>query len=190
MTLRSRLIGAVLLALAAVAAFVVYEWLAMPFSVSPGPIALNYVENSPVLSSAGMPSRKQFAGIAKEGFGIVVNLAPAGVLGSHDDERALAEDAGLRYFHVPVDFEAPRLADYDRFAAILRDAGKQRVLVHCQVNLRASSFVFLYRVIELGEDPDRAYADVTRIWSPAPVWAKFLRQSLLERGKQLPLELS
>ena len=189
MTTRSRLRSSVLFSLAAIAMLLLYARIAMPFSLSPGPIALNYVENTPAIATSGMPSRAQFTRIAVEGYGIVVNLAPAGVLGSHDDERELAEGAGLLYFHVPVDFSAPRGADYERFAAILGQAGKQRTLVHCQINMRASSFVFLYRVVELGEDPDRAYADVTRIWTPSLAWARFLRETLQARGKRLPLEL-
>lgn len=189
MTIRSRLPGSALFILAVIAMLLVYARIAMPFSLSPGPIALNYVENAPGISTSGMPTRTQFARIAGEGFGIVVNLAPAGALGGHEDERALAEGAGLRYFHVPVDFAAPGRADYERLAAVLREAGPQRALVHCQLNMRASSFVFLYRVVELGEDADRAYADVTRIWTPSPVWARFLRETLRARGRQVPLEL-
>jgi protein tyrosine phosphatase (PTP) superfamily phosphohydrolase (DUF442 family) len=176
-------------ALAVVAMLLVYARIAMPFSLSPGPIALNYVENAPGMSSAGMPTRAQFERIAKAGFGIVVNLAPAGAMGSHDDEPDLVARQGMRYHHVPVDFAAPGPAHYEQVAAILRQAGDTRVLLHCQINMRASSFVFLYRVIELGEDPDVAFQDVARIWTPSPPWARFMRDLLLAKGKGLPLEL-
>jgi protein tyrosine phosphatase (PTP) superfamily phosphohydrolase (DUF442 family) len=177
------------LALAIVAMLLAYAGIAMPFSLSPGPIALNYVQNAPGMSSAGMPTRAQFERIAKAGFGIVVNLAPAGAMGSHDDEPDLVAGQGMRYHHVPVDFAAPGPAHYEQVAAILRQAGDTRVLLHCQLNMRASSFVFLYRVIELGEDPDVAFQDVARIWTPSPPWARFMRELLLAKGKGLPLEL-
>jgi protein tyrosine phosphatase (PTP) superfamily phosphohydrolase (DUF442 family) len=163
--------------------------IALPFSVSTGPLALNYVENSPGISSAGMPTRRQFAAISEAGFRVVVNLAPPGSLGGHEDEQALVERNGMRYFSVPMDFDAPRAGDYERFAAILRQHRDERVLVHCQLSLRASTMVFLYRVIELGEDPDQAFGDVVRVWQPGAEWQKFMREILVARGSRLPMEL-
>lgn len=189
MKVRSRFLRSMPFAIAIVAMFLVYARIAMPFSLSPGPIALNFVENAPGMSSAGMPTRAQFERVAKAGFGIVVNLVPAGAMGSHDDESDLVVRHGMRYHHVPVDFEAPGPAHYEQIAAILRQAGDARVFLHCQLNMRASSFVFLYRVIELGEDPDVAFRDVSRIWAPSPPWARFMRDMLVARNKGLPLEL-
>lgn len=163
--------------------------IALPFAVSTGPLSLNYVENSPRLSSAGMPARRQFAAIAAAGFGTVVNLAPPDALGGHDDEQALVERQGMRYVSLPIDFAAPRVEDYERFAALLRQNAGQRVLVHCQLSLRASTLVFLYRVVELGEDPDQAFGDVVRVWQPNSAWQKFMRAVLVARGKALPMEL-
>ena len=74
-TLRARLArnaGFVALLLVGLLAF---GRIALPFAVSPMGLALNYVENSPRISSAGMPARRQFAAIAGAGFGAVVNIA-------------------------------------------------------------------------------------------------------------------
>jgi protein tyrosine phosphatase (PTP) superfamily phosphohydrolase (DUF442 family) len=191
MTTPARIAGCGLGFAAAVAVGVVlFVRTAFPFSVSPGPIALNYVENTPRISSAGMPTQGQFASIAGSGFGTVVNLAPDDALGAHRDERALAEAQGLRYVHVPIDFMAPSVADYERVAAALRDSADRRVLVHCQISLRASTFVFLYRVIELGEDPDTAFDDVARVWQPSLQWRAFIREVLGRYGKAVPMEVT
>lgn len=163
--------------------------IALPFAVSTGPLSLNYVENSPRISSAGMPARRQFAAIAEAGFGAVVNLAPPDTFGVHEDEQALVERQGMRYFNLPIDFAAPRAEDYERFAAILRQNRDQRILVHCHLNMRASTLVFLYRVVELGEDPDRAFDDVARMWQPDAPWQKFMRDVLVAHGRKLPMEL-
>ena len=191
MPLRRRTILRALAFPAAVAAGVLlFLQTALPFAVTPGPLALNHVANTPRLSSAGMPSEAQFAAIAAAGFDVVVNLAPAGVLGAHEDEQALVERQGMRYVHIPVNFTAPAIADYERVAAALRESGDRRVLVHCQLSMRASTFVFLYRVIELGEDPDAAFDDVVRIWQPTGPWREFIRDALTSRGKPLPFELT
>jgi protein tyrosine phosphatase (PTP) superfamily phosphohydrolase (DUF442 family) len=163
---------------------------AMPFAVSPGPLALNHVQNTPRLASAGMPTRAQFQALAAAGVGVVVNLAPTDVLGAHDDEQALVEQQGMRYVHIPVNFTAPAIADYERVAQALRESGDGRVLVHCQISLRASTFVFLYRVLELGEDPDAAFDDVVRVWQPNTQWREFIRETLASRGMRVPFELS
>ena len=46
----------------------------------------------------------------------------------------------------------------------------RKVLVHCQINMRASSLVFLHRTIALKEDPRVAYEAVTAVWSPRGPW--------------------
>jgi protein tyrosine phosphatase (PTP) superfamily phosphohydrolase (DUF442 family) len=171
---------------AVVMGLLAFARVALPFAVNPGPLALNYVENSPRISSAGMPTRSQFEEIAKAGFGVVVNLAPPDALGGHDDEQALVERQGMRYFNVPVDFSAPDKEAFARFAKILRDNGEERVLVHCQLGMRASTFVFLYRVTELGEDPEQAIQDVLRVWKPTPQWGRFVREILAGREQLLP----
>jgi hypothetical protein len=57
---------------------------------------------------------------------------------------------------------------------VLRGFSDRKVLVHCQVNMRASSMVFLYRVIVAKESPDIAYESVTPVWSPEGSWRRLL----------------
>lgn len=95
----------------------------------------------------------------------------------------------MRYFNIPVDFASPRKEDFERFARIMRENREKRVFVHCQMNLRASSFVFLYRVTELGEDPDQAFDDVARVWQPNAPWRQFIRETLAARGRSSPLAI-
>jgi protein tyrosine phosphatase (PTP) superfamily phosphohydrolase (DUF442 family) len=133
-----------------------------------------------------MPTRRQLQKLAA-GRAAVINLAPSDAFGSHDDEQKIVETAGARYVHVPVDFSRPRRADFERLARELRALDGKPVLVHCQLNMRASVFVFLYRVTELGEDPERAYDDVLKVWQPNAVWSRFVREELQARGVRVPL---
>ncbi len=170
-------------------ALAAFAWVAQPVAIRPGDPALNYIPVSPMLATSGMPTRRQFKVIAEAGYAVVINLAPNGVAGAHDDEGRLAREAGLEYHHVPVDFAKPQASDYARLADLLRRHRGQRVLVHCQVNMRASSMVFLYRVIELGEDADRAFDDVARIWQPIRAWRGLLKEQLMASGVAMPLML-
>lgn len=177
-------------AVAAAALLAAFARVASPVAVQPGPLALNYVEAAPGISTSGMPRTAQFPRLAGAGFDMIVNLAPDDAIGAHDDEQELVRAQGMRYAHLPIDFASPSPADYERFAALMRSReGHGRTLVHCQLNLRASSFVFLYRAIERGEPVDAAYDFVVAVWRPNDTWRRFLRETLQAHGKPLPLEL-
>jgi protein tyrosine phosphatase (PTP) superfamily phosphohydrolase (DUF442 family) len=164
--------------------------IALPFSMAPGALALNYVQHTSSVSSSGMPTTAQFARIGKAGFDVVIDLVPVGSITGHANERELVRDAGMAYFSVPVSFMSPKASDYEQFVQAVRQHDGARTLVHCELNMRASAFVFLFRVIELGTDPDEAFEDVTRIWQPASHWKAFMRDTLSSHGKTLPYELA
>jgi uncharacterized protein (TIGR01244 family) len=153
-------------------------------------VAINHIDIHPKLGTSGMPTRAQFEAIAKAGYEVVINLAPDTVLGAHKDEAALVAAQGMAYEHVPVVFSNPTVQDYAAFAAALRRHAERKVLVHCQINMRASTFVYLYRVLELGEDPDRAFESVQRIWQPDAAWLALIRTLHAQRDKPLPLALT
>ncbi|MGE5339405.1 MAG: protein tyrosine phosphatase family protein [Gemmatimonadota bacterium] len=154
---------------------------------SAGRLAPNYVEVSPRLATAGVPTREQIRAIAQAGYQVVISLVPPDSMGALRDEAALVASQRMRYHNIPVNFARPAAADYARFVEAMTQHQTERVLVHCEINLRASSFVFLYRVLELGEDPDRAYDAVLRVWRPSGQWHAFIAQMLGERGAQRPL---
>lgn len=56
------------------------------------------------------------------------------------------------------------------------------MLVHCQINLRASSMTFLHRVIVGKEAPEKAYDSVARVWSPNRVWKAYIVSMLRKHG--------
>jgi hypothetical protein len=64
---------------------------------------------------------------------------------------------------------------------VLSALSQRKVLVHCQINLRASSMVFLHRVISEKHDPRVAYDAVATVWSPDGRW-KTLMQTLLRKN--------
>ena len=114
------------------------------------------------------------ADIRALGVGHVVNL------GLHSHEHALPDEAasvaalGMTYIHIPVDFQNPTEADFDRFCetmAVLKDVP---VHVHCIANYRVSAFFYRYRRDVLGMDAALARADLDRLWRPEGVWAAFI----------------
>ena len=135
------------------------------------------------LVCSGQPTAAALKGLGGLGFDAVLYLAPATVGDAVRDEPELLRAQGIEFAHVPMPWDAPTLAQVDQVLDTLKrwQGQKRKVLVHCQVNMRASSLVFLYRALVGGEDPEIAWADVTRIWRPNKTWSALIQQAL-ERG--------
>jgi len=94
------------------------------------------------------------------------------------DEQNIVTRQGLTFINIPIKFENPTEADFEMFASVLAGLGARKVLVHCQINLRASAMVFLYRVIHLKEEPRTAYEAVAGVWSPNARWRRLIEDQL------------
>lgn len=143
---------------------------------------VNYVRYSPTLASSGQPTAEQLAAVAADGVQRVIYLAFSDHDTSLPKEDRIARDLGLRFTQLPVIWEAPGVEDFRAFAALMQSAPEDSTLVHCQINWRASSFVFLYRVV-VGRVPlDDAYLDMARVWTPDPNWQQFMADVLMAYG--------
>ncbi|PWB90344.1 hypothetical protein C5688_11325 [Methylocystis sp. MitZ-2018] len=126
-------------------------------------------------TTSGQPTQAQFDEIAALGVREVINLAPATSEKALKNEAEILAALDLRYTHIPVDFQNPTQADFDRFRAAFEGAGEAATHVHCIANYRVSAFVYLYR-ISAGMEEARARADLEKIWTPNPVWAAFIER--------------
>lgn len=145
---------------------------------TPRLIAPNVVEISPRLVTSGQPSAEAIAGLKALAFDAVIYLAPPTVSDAVRDEQTIVTRQGLTFINIPIKFENPTEADFEMFASVLAGLGARKVLVHCQINLRASAMVFLYRVINLKEEPRVAYEAVAGVWSPDARWRRLIEDQL------------
>ena len=127
--------------------------------------APNVVVIGPRLTTSGQPGAEALAGLRQLGFEAVVYLAPSTVPDAVEEEPAILARQGIEFVHVPIPFGTPTQAHFETVSEALQRLRGKNVLVHCQVNMRASTLVFLYRVTRLGEDPSTAWQDVTRVLS-------------------------
>jgi protein tyrosine phosphatase (PTP) superfamily phosphohydrolase (DUF442 family) len=145
----------------------------------PAPLrAPNVVEISPRLVTSGQPSADALARLGAQGFEAVIYLAPPTVHDAVKDEGLIVARQGLVFVNVPIAFDNPTERDFDAFAGALRGLAGRKVLVHCQVNMRASTMVFLYRTIVAKEDPQVAYESVIKVWVPEGPWKRLIRDEL------------
>ncbi len=85
---------------------------------------------------------------------------------------------GIEFVHIPIPFGSPQETHFLAVSAALVRLQPKKVLVHCQVNMRASSMLFLHRVLNGNENPELAYEAVAKVWSPAGAWRELLRTQL------------
>lgn len=162
----------------------VSAYLALPAFIHTGTAEppVNHIEIDEQLATSGQPSGDQLDSLAAAGFQVVINLAPPTSVGSVADEGYRLGRTGITYVSIPVDFRAPDVRDFEQFAGLLNANKDRKVLAHCQINKRASVFTFLYRVTELGVDPDEAIEQVYAIWAPDENWQLFISRVLERAG--------
>ena len=124
--------------------------------------------------TSGQPAAAALGKLKEEGFEAVIYLAPPTVHDAVREEPEIVAGQGLAYVNIPIRFDQPTEADFAAFAEAIRRFDGRKVLVHCQINLRASSMTFLHRVIVGKEPPEKAYESVARVWSPNRVWKAYL----------------
>lgn len=145
---------------------------------TPRLVAPNVVVVSPHLVTSGQPSADALANLKALGFEADIYLAPPTIPDAVRDEQLIVTRQSLTFINIPIKFDNPTEADFETFASLLQGLGNRKTLVHCQVNLRASSMVFLYRVIILKEDPQLAYQGVAGVWVPEGPWRRLIEGQL------------
>ncbi len=143
-------------------------------------LAINHVVINDRLHTSGQPESSQLSGLADRGFEMVINLAPPTTQGAIATEGKLVAENGVAYVNIPVDWRNPTYADFALFSGVLNQSGDRQVLVHCQVNKRASMFTFRYQVVHEQVPVDEAFEFVTRVWVPEDQWVTFGKR-VLER---------
>jgi protein tyrosine phosphatase (PTP) superfamily phosphohydrolase (DUF442 family) len=136
-------------------------------------IAVNYVAATPRLHTAGQPDAATLSTLAEQGFELVVNLAPPNNQGAVPEEGKLVAEDGPTYVNIPVNWQKPTYEDFELFSAVMNGARERKVLVHCQLNMRASAFTFLYRVVHEHVPPPEAMQALQAVWIPRDQWADF-----------------
>ncbi len=140
----------------------------------------NFLQLNENLLSSGMPTADQMKSVAEAGVKVVISLVPFDPEQDLADEDKLAGSLGMKYINIPVDWEAPTRRNLDDFIKAMDENQRSKILVHCRANYRATGFITLYRVKQLGWKADEAFKDLRRIWNPDeyPIWKKFIEENL------------
>jgi protein tyrosine phosphatase (PTP) superfamily phosphohydrolase (DUF442 family) len=134
---------------------------------------LNWRVRDARLTTSGQPSEAQLADLRNAGVVRIVNLGPHTNKGALKDEPGTVAGLGMEYTYIPVDFDAPTLANFDAFCQAI-EADNRRTHVHCIYNARVSAFFYRYAAEGRGGDAAEAFAQMDGIWRPGGVWADFI----------------
>jgi protein tyrosine phosphatase (PTP) superfamily phosphohydrolase (DUF442 family) len=144
--------------------------------------APNVVPITPKLVTSGQPSAEALARLGEQGFQAVLYLAPLSLPNAVAAEPEILARQRIEFVNIPINFGKPSAEDFEQVAATLDRWKDRKVLVHCEVNMRASSMVFLYRTLRLKEKPEVAYEAVEKVWSPRGVWRELIVAQLKRGG--------
>ena len=107
---------------------------------------LNYLPLTPLLATAGQPTETQVQAVQQAGYEVVINLATPTSTNALPDEAGLVAALGMTYVPIPVLWDKPTLDDLQAFFGTLDTYAGRKVFVHCVLNWRVSTFMYLYRV--------------------------------------------
>lgn len=137
---------------------------------------INFFAPTSLIGTAGQPTAAQFASIAAQGYGAVVNLAMPDSDNALANEGAIVTSLGLSYFHIPVPFDNPTANHLRQFSGVMDTLADDKVFVHCAVNARVSAFTFQYLTLVRDMAPDTVTSPLLARWRAemAPAWQQFM----------------
>jgi protein tyrosine phosphatase (PTP) superfamily phosphohydrolase (DUF442 family) len=138
---------------------------------------VNYLKISDYIQTSGQPKENEFELIKATGVDTVVNLAMPDSNTAIVNEGELVTKNNMNYIHIPVVWTSPTVEQFELFSSILSHHSDKKIWIHCALNWRVASFIFLYRTKKLGVPQEEALISLEKIWSPDAVWATFLKKN-------------
>jgi uncharacterized protein (TIGR01244 family) len=136
----------------------------------------NFLAVSPEFCTGGQPRPEHFAKLKADGVKAVLNLRTPGEHRAAEEQSAV-EQAGLKYFSVPVVYTAPQDAQVDEFLRITDDPANRPMFIHCTAAIRVGAFFMIRRLQRDGWSWDKALEEARAIGlKNAPHLEEFARR--------------
>jgi uncharacterized protein (TIGR01244 family) len=134
----------------------------------------NFAKLESTIACAGATTPEGVAEVKKLGYRTVINLRQPTEAGADiEAEAAAAKQAGVKYFHLPVNGAAPDPAIVDQFLTAVGAPENQPVFVHCASGNRAAALWMIKRLVVDGWDADRASTEATALGLTSPALKTF-----------------
>ena len=112
--------------------------------------------------TGGQPRMEHFAKLKADGVKAVLNLRTPGEHRA-DEEKAAVEQAGLKYFNIPVVYTAPTSAQVDEFLRLTDDPANRPMFIHCTAAIRVGAFWMIRRAVRDGLAADAALEEARKV---------------------------
>jgi uncharacterized protein (TIGR01244 family) len=122
----------------------------------------NFLQVTPQFCTGGQPRVEHFSKLKADGVKAVLNLRQP-TEHRADEERAAVEQAGLKYFNIPVVFANPTDAQVDEFLKITDDPANRPMFIHCTAAVRVGAFWTIRRALRDGMDVDAALEEGRKV---------------------------
>ncbi len=122
----------------------------------------NFLQVNTDFCTGGQPRPEAFAALKSNGVRSVLNLRTPGEY-REPDERAAAEQAGLKYFNLPVVYTDPRDEQVTEFLRLSDDPANRPMFIHCTAAIRVGAFWLIRRVVRDGWTWDAAIAEARKV---------------------------
>jgi uncharacterized protein (TIGR01244 family) len=140
----------------------------------------NFARVETTVACAGAITVDAMPEIRKMGFVSVINLREAQEPGADiETQRAAAQAAGLRYYHVPMNTGKPDPKVADEFIKVITSKEAAPAFIHCASANRASAMWLIKRIVVDRWDVDRASAEAEALGLTNPA----LKQWALEYAR-------
>lgn len=148
------------------------------------PAIRNFLQVTPQFCTGGQPRIEHFAKLKAEGVKAVLNLRQP-TEHRADEERAAVEQAGLKYFNVPVVYQNPTDEQVNEFLKITDDAANRPMFIHCTAAIRVGAFWAIRRAVRDGLSVDAALEEGKKVGMVnAPHLEEFARRYIATYGPQ------
>jgi uncharacterized protein (TIGR01244 family) len=131
-------------------------------SAQPPPDIRNFLQVTTDFCTGGQPRPEHFAALKARGVKAVLNLRQPS---EHQaaEEQAAVREAGLKYFNIPVNYQAPAPENVDEFLRITDDPANRPMFVHCTAAIRVGAFWMIRRVLRDGMSVDAALEEARKV---------------------------
>lgn len=136
---------------------------------------LNFIQINENIATSGQPTPKQFEKIAKKGYEVVINLALHNASNAIENQDKIVTKLQMSYFHIPVEFENPKLEQASLFLNTLKSLSSKKVWVHCAMNYRVTAFMYLYHKHVLQTPFEQIDLSMFEQWSPNEKWKNLIK---------------
>ena len=143
----------------------------------------NFLKINEDFCTGGQPRLEQLEVLKQSGVKAIINLRTPGEHRA-DEEKAMADKLGLKYFNIPVVYRDPKDEQATEFLRLTDDRANRPAFIHCTAAIRVGAFWLIRRVMRDGWSFEKAEEEATRVGlTQAPHLVEFARAYIAKHKK-------